>query len=305
MGNNEDLEIEDSQLIRNLQQFELSKEEAEIYLCLLRNKTMTVREINQSIPHIQRTYLYNYLDKLNSNEWVHINKASKPNTFNPYPPGEVLAKKIAQRRIELSEHLNTLNALEEKIFPTLLQNLNIIHQKNSLKEVPLKYRSIISDFFENNPSVRIEYTHLPLNINPYLNFFFMPCIFHGFFISWHKKPISDEYAIHFYEFEQPVTKKHLEFANRILELQASDMITLVTEREIVDQVQRMTPKTMSRNGFELIEEVFAYLKNGTTYEALIIHPWKLNKTTIAFLFANQKDKGIRLLNWIIQQANSG
>ncbi|MHA1266696.1 MAG: helix-turn-helix domain-containing protein [Candidatus Helarchaeota archaeon] len=301
MVNETDIEIDQNHLIEQLQRFELSKEEAEIYLCLLKNKTMTVREINQSIPYIQRTYLYNFLDKLHNNEWVHINRASKPTTFSPYPPSEVLAKKIEQRRSILSEQLEALDHLEAKVLPELLQKLNLIHQQNSLKQIPLEYKSIIIDFFKNNPSVRVEYIHHPLSSNPYLNFFFLPCIFHGFFISWHKKPISDEYAVHFYEFEQAITKKHLEFAYKILELQLEDMMTLVTEREVVEKVQWNTRESIEINGITVIQETFSYVKNGSTYNASIIHPWKLSTRIIAFLFANQKRKGIELLKWIIEK----
>lgn len=301
MGTDSDSMTDHNNLINDLQQFDLSKEEAEIYLCLLKNKVMTVREINQSIPHIQRTYLYNFLDKLENSEWVHINRASKPQTFNPYPPSEVLAKRLEQKRTSLLNQLEEINHLEEKTLPNLLNNLNMIHQENSLKHIPIEYKSIITDFFENNPSVRIEYTHRPLSINPWLNFFFVSCVFHGFFISWHKKPISDEYSIHFYEFEQPVTKAHLELANKVLELQATDMITLLTEREGIEQMQPLEQEKVKLNGFRLTQETFAYKKNEIELEALIIHPWKLNKNTIAFFYSNKKENGMKLLEWIIKK----
>ena len=250
MDNELDSSINKNNLINELQQFDLSKEEAEIYLCLLKNKVMTVREINQSIPHIQRTYLYNFLDKLND-DWVHINRATKPQTFNPRPPEEILIEKITQKRSILLNQLEDLDRLEKTILPNLLNRLNDIHQKNSLKQIPTQYKPIITEFFKNNPSIRIEYTHSPPNINPYLNLFFVSCVFHGFFISWHKKPISDEYSIHIYEFERPITKTHLDLANKILELQASDMITLLTEREGIEQVQPIERNAFKINNFEL------------------------------------------------------
>ncbi len=301
MGTDSDSFKNQNNLISDLQQFDLSKEEAEIYLCLLKNKVMTVREINQSIPHIQRTYLYNFLDKLENSEWVHINRASKPQTFNPYPPSEVLAKKLEQKRRILLNQLEEVNYLEENTLPSLLDNLNAIHQENSLKHVPLEYKSIITEFFENNPAVRIEYSHNSQSINPWLNFFFVSCVFQGFFISWSKKPVSDEYSLHIYEFEQPVTKAHLDLANKVLELQAADMITLLTEREGLEQMQASEQESIKLNGSKLAQEIFTYKKGENELEALIIHPWKLNKNTIAFFYSNKKENGIKLLEWIIKK----
>jgi len=301
MGTDSDNAIDQNNLINDLQQFDLSREEAEIYLCLLKNKVMTVREINQSIPHIQRTYLYNFLDKLENSEWVHINRASKPQTFNPYPPSEVLAKRLEQKRASLINQLEVVEHLEKATLPNLLNSLNRIHQENSLKHIPIQYKSIITDFFEDNPSVRIEYTNNSQNINPWLNFFFVSCIFHGFFISWHKKPVSDEYSIHFYEFEQPITKTLLDLSNKVLELQAADMITLLTEREGIEQMQVMEQESIKVNGFKLNSEIFSYRKSDNELEALIIHPWKLKKNTIAFFYSNKKENGMKLLEWIIKK----
>ena len=301
MGNEIDSPINQNDLITDLQHFDLSKEEAEIYLCLLKNKVMTVREINQSIPYIQRTYLYNFLDKMNNNEWVHINQATKPQTFNPIPPGEILAKKLKQKRAILLQQLEEINHLEKTVLPKLLKQLNTIHQQNSLKHVPVQYQPIITEFFENNPSIRIEYINRSSNINPYLNFFFVSCTFHGFFISWHKKPISDEYSIHFYEFEQPITKTHLELANNILELQGNEMMTLLTEREGIYETKTIAENSTKIDGVEVTQVTISYKKEGTEYHALITHPWKLNKNTIAFFYANQKEKGLKLLEWIIKK----
>ncbi len=296
MGTDLDIVTEQNNLINDLQQLDLSKEEAEIYLLLLKNKIMTAGDINKFLPHIQRTYVYNFLTKLKNNGWVHINQATTPQTYNPYPPDEILAKKILEKRNLLITQLESLNQLEEKILP----RLNEIHQSNSLKNIPIQFKSVITEFFEDNPSVRIEYTHNPLSINPWLNFFFVSCIFHGFFISWNKQPISDEYSIHFYEFENPITQAHLDLAKKVMELQAGDMRRLLTEREGIELIEPLTQRSLKINGFELVEETIVYQKNENIYEALIIHPWKINKNTIAFFYSNKKEIGTKLLEWIIK-----
>ncbi len=301
MGNNLDYPVEQTELIEDLVEFDLSKEEAEVYLCLLRNKVMKVREINQAIPYVQRTNLYNLLGRLHDNDWVHINETTKPKTYNPMPPDEVLAKKIEERRKQLTEQLDDLNQLEEKVLPDLLGKLNAIHHNNSVTNIPVQFKPIIYDYFKDNPSVRIEYSHNAININPWLNLFFLSCTFHGFFISWHKKPISDEYSLHLYEFEDPVTTTHLELANKVMELQASDMTILLTEREGINQIEPLEKGQIQVNGFELTQETIAYRKNEMDYQALIIHPWKINTHTIAFFYSNKKENGLKLLNWIIKK----
>ncbi|MHA1131636.1 MAG: helix-turn-helix domain-containing protein [Candidatus Helarchaeota archaeon] len=287
--------------INDLQFFDLSKEEAEIYTLLLRNKIMIAGDINKYLIDTGRTHVYNILSRLEKSGWIHVNRATKPQTYNPIPPAEILAEKLIEKRNVLLERLDEVNQFEEKSLPKLLRGLNSLHQQNSLKYIPIQYQSIITEYFENNPSVRIEYIHKPSNINPYLNFFFLTCVFHGFFISWHKKPISDEYSIHFYDFEHPISNTHLELAEKFLEVQGNEMIALLTEREEIEQIKPVEQKNIKINGMVIAEETISYKKGGRQYYALITHPWKLNKTTIAFFYANKRENGIKFLEWIIKR----
>jgi predicted transcriptional regulator len=295
------INIENHEFIDDLELFDLSKEEAEIYLLLLKNKVMIAGDINKHLIDTSRTHVYNFLTRLEKSGWVHVNRATKPQTYNPMPPAEVLAKKVVEKRKLLSEQLEDLNQLEEKVLPDLLTKLNAIHHDNSVINIPIQFKPMIYDYFKDNPSVRIEYTHSPVNINPWLNLFFLSCTFHGFFISWHKKPISDEYSLHLYEFESPLTKTHLELANKVMELQANDMTTLLTEREGITEIKPLGKEMVKVDGFSLTQETIAYRKSELNCQALIIHPWKLNSNTIAFFYSNKKENGMKFLEWIIKK----
>ena len=96
--------ISTEEAIEALMEFGLSKEEAEIYLLLVENQSMTVRELNQKTPSIQRTYLYNFLDKLARNGWVHIDTLTKPQSYNPYDVD--LEEKVIEK--EHREYLSSM-----------------------------------------------------------------------------------------------------------------------------------------------------------------------------------------------------
>lgn len=289
-------------LIEQLMKFDLSRDEAEIYLLLLENKNMIVRDLNTKIPHIQRTYLYNYLDKLAQNGFVHINTITKPQSYNPYTPQEVLSKLIEEKKRELSKREKDLKELESKIYPKLLEQLNTLFM-SSWADVSSHFKEILVEYFKDLP-VRVEDTNIQAHANPYLSFFLPSSNFHGFFIAHHKKPISDEYVVHFYEFDSPQTLKNSEkFLNEVFLYKREEMAQILGQRESLKELHDPVQITREIKNTKVTIETMDYKKGESELTAFLVHPFVVptRENVLVFVFTNKKENGEIFLEWLIER----
>ncbi|MHA1145658.1 MAG: helix-turn-helix domain-containing protein [Candidatus Helarchaeota archaeon] len=299
---NDDNSLDRDELIEQLMKFDLSREEAEIYLLLLEYKSMIVRDLNKKIPQIQRTYLYNYLDKLSRSGWVHINTVTKPQSYNPYTPEEVLLRRIEEKKEEIKKIKEDFDELMNDVYPDLLKKLNSLYL-GSWNNISSNYIALFKEYFKDLP-IRVENAIIEPHSNPYLNFFLPVCNFHGFFIAHHKKPISDEYLVHFYEFEtSDFFKESFEFLELIFSYRVKEMVRILARRESLKEIMAPVPRTRNIEGLKINIEDIRYQKGESELTAFLVHPFLINKRNniLMFMFANKKKNGEKLLEWIIKR----
>ena len=295
--------ISNEEAIEALMEFGLSKEEAEIYLILVKNQSMTVRELNQKTPSIQRTYLYNFLDKLARNGWVHIDTLTKPQSYNPYDVD--LEEKLKEKEDEILKQQDEFKNFKEKTFPSLKKYLNNIFEQSSLKKITTPYKEYFQEFFKNE-KIRVDYSTYQTNQNPFLGFLLMDCEFHGFHLFHHMKPMSTEHVIHFYIFpDKNLLKDSQKVILELLNWRREEIIKFSTEKGNEIQIDKTKKESRTIAGKKITLEIIPFIDKETNYNSILIYPFVLNEAEniIYFQFSNKEEKGLELLNWLLHKIN--
>ncbi len=293
--------ISNEEAIEGLMEFGLSREEAEIYLLLVENQSMTVRELNQQTPNIQRTYLYNFLDKLARNGWVHIDSLTKPQSYNPYDVD--LEEKLEEKEQEINKIQKDFISFKGKTFPKLKSYLNSLYEKSLMKKISSPYKDYFKDFFKDK-KIRVEYTTYQAKGNPFLSLLLIDVEFHGFHIFHHEKPISEEHVIHFYTFpDKEILSNSENIIGKLLDWRKQEIIKFFSKQEI--KIEDTKGEKFSKNlyGFDIQYEIIPYIDKGKRFESYLVYPIVISeeKSLIFFQFSNQKEKGQELLNWVLEK----
>ena len=295
--------ISNEEAIEGLMEFGLSKEEAEIYLLLVENQSMTVRDLNQKTPSIQRTYLYNFLDKLARNGWIHIDALTKPQSYNPYDVD--LEEKLREKEEEILNKQKEFKFFKEKTFPSLKNYLNELFEKSSLKKITTPYKDYFQEFFKNE-KIRVDYTSYKTSQNPFIGFLLMDCEFHGFHLFHHMKPMSTEHVIHFYKFpEKNILEDSEKLILELLSWRREEIVKFISEQGNIIQMDKAKRISKIIAGKKINLEIIPFVDKEVTYESILVYPFILNETEniIYFQFSNKAEKGLELLDWLLQKVN--
>jgi len=297
----EKMGISNEEAIDGLMEFGLSKEEAEIYLLLIENQSMTVRELNQQTPNIQRTYLYNFLDKLATNGWVHIDTLTKPQSYNPYHMD--LEEKLKEKEQEIKKYQKDFTIFKEKTFPQLKNYIDSLYEKSALQKITTPYKDYFKDFFKGR-KIRVDYSTYQAQGNPFLSLLLIGMEFHGFHIFHHEKPISEEHVIHFYMFSDNEILSNTEnVIGRLLEWRKQEIIKLFTKQDIKIEEAKGEKSSENIHGFDIEYEIVPFIDKGKRFESFLVYPFVLSKerSLIFFQFSNKKEKGLELLKWLLKK----
>ncbi|NHI94320.1 MAG: hypothetical protein EAX96_17645 [Candidatus Lokiarchaeota archaeon] len=295
--------ISNEEAIEALMKFGLSKEEAEIYLLLVENQSMTVRELNQRTPSIQRTYLYNFLDKLARNGWVHIDTLTKPQSYNPYDVD--LEEKLKEKEDEIQLMQEEFDLFKKNTFPKLKNYLNSLFEKSSLKKISTPYKEYFQEFFKNE-KIRVDYTTYQTSLNPFLSFLLMNCEFHGFHIFHHTKPMSTEHVIHFYVFsDKNILKDSEKMILELLNWRKEEINKFIIEQGNIIQLENSRKEILTNSGKKINLEIIPFIDKEVIYESILVYPFILNEeeNLIYFQFSNKAEKGKELLDWLLNKIN--
>ncbi|MHA1784805.1 MAG: helix-turn-helix domain-containing protein [Candidatus Helarchaeota archaeon] len=285
--------------IEALMEFGLTREEAEIYILLVENQSMTVRELNQKTPSIQRTYLYNFLDKLARNGWVHIDTMVKPQCYNPYDVD--LEEKLREKEIKIREMQKKFKEFKENTFPKLKKFLNSIYESSSWKKITTPYKDYFSDFFKGE-KIRVDYTTYKSRANPFLNFLLMNFEFHGFHVFHHEKPISNEQVIHFYIFpNNEILKNSEKMIVQLLNFRRNEIIEFFDKLGNTIKRDKIKIENVEIMNHNFKREIVPYTYKGNEYKGILIHPFIFGENILVLIFSNKLEKGEELLKWLLRK----
>ena len=296
---------EDDQLIEWLQLFDLSREEAKIYLTLLRYKNMIVSELNAKIDFdkkdASRTYIYSFLRRMEG-KWVHIQeRRRKSSCYNPYPPREILTEILEEKKKRQQEL--------ENLFPILVEKLEKIHQEHTWDDIPpIAKRYVesvdIKGYFKND-TIRIETYELNEPDNPYLNLGLGD--FSGFHVFRHKHTGTEDFIIAINQFDSEETLKHRkEFMYKLLEMKVEELSTYMRKRGVIDLFEPKPPDVITIEGHKVNRFRFNYRNPKYSEEIIegVYFSFIPNNSPNVFvsLYANIYANAEALLKWILKRS---
>ncbi len=296
---------EDDQLIEWLQLFDLSREEAKIYLALLRYKNLIVSELNSKIDFdkkdASRTYIYSFLRRMEG-KWVHMQeRRRKSSCYNPYPPKEILAE-ILQQKHKQQEDL-------EKLCPVLIEKLEKIHQEHTWDDIPpIAKRYVesvdIRGYFKND-SIRIETYELNEPDNPYLNLGLGD--FSGFHVFRHKHTGTEDFILAVNQFDSEETLQHRkDLMSKLLQMKVEELSSEKIKDKTIDLFEPEKADTITIDGHIINRFRFRY-RNPKYSEDIIEGVYfsfipKNSPNVFVSLYANIYTNAEALLKWILKRS---
>jgi hypothetical protein len=296
---------EDDQLIEWLQLFDLSREEAKIYLALLRYKNLIVSELNSKIDFdkkdASRTYIYSFLRRMEG-KWVHMQeRRRKSSCYNPYPPREILAEVLEQKK---QQQLDL-----EKLFPVLVNKLEKIHQEHTWDDIPpIAKRYVesvdIKGYFKTD-SIRIETYELNEPDNQYLNLGLGD--FSGFHVFRHKHTGTEDFVIAVNQFDSEETLQHRkDLLSTLLQLKVQEISSQLKKGGVIDLFESKEADIITIDGHAINRFRFHY--RNPKYSAEIIEGVyfsfipKNSPSVFVSIYANIYQNAEALLKWILQRS---
>ena len=296
---------EDEQLLSWLQLFDLSREEAKIYLALLRYKSLKVSELNSKIDFdkkdASRTYIYSFLKRMGG-KWVHLQeRRRKSSTYSPYPPREVLEEILEQKRNQQKEL--------EKLFPTIVEKLHKIHQEHTWDDIPpIAKRYVesvdIKGYFKNDP-IGIETYEVIAPDNQYLTLGMGD--FSGFHVFQHKHKGTEDFVITVNQFDSEETlQRSKDLLSRLLQMKVDELSSQMLKRGVIDLYQPEPPDVIplenhNINRFRFRYRVPRYSQDLVEGVYLSFIP-NNSPNVFVSIYANIYTNAEALLKWILKRS---